>query len=174
MLKNIGLVISGLLVGIVIGCIVTMAYGGCVLSRGMFLLQDGDIIQLEEAATEAYLHQSPEVGIWAIENYLSFFDSVIERRTVAIADEQGESTDDVFILATPKLRWISYARLALLYEKTGKLTKRDDCFQKAVEILGPKKEGEQESREIMFKVVKEWDEKSRDKEAGGNHLLSPP
>ena len=87
--KKIVLFALGLLTGCVIGSIIVMAFYGYRLSRGMFMLQDMDIVMAEDSATEAYLNESPEIGIWALENYFDFFNVVIEQRT------ENQTTDEV-------------------------------------------------------------------------------
>ena len=156
MLKKLGFIVLGLLVGIIIGGVGTMAYAGFGLSRGMFMFQDADIIRAEDVATQAYLNESPEIGIWAIENYLNFFESVIKQRT-ASAKEASDKAQSVFFIATPESRWITYVRLGLLYEKVGNLTKKDEAFQTAAEILGRKTEKEK-INDYMINVVKKLDE----------------
>ena len=157
MLKKLGLIALGLLVGIIIGGVGTMAYAGFGLARGMFMLQDTDIIRAEDAATQAYLYESPEIGIWAIENYLDYFESVIEQRTEAIEDTPDEE-QSVFLIATPESRWISYVRLGLLYEKVGNIEKKQESFEKAAGLFGRKIE-DNAVEEYMTKLVKELDNK---------------
>ena len=139
MLKKIVLFVLGFLAGCIVGGILVMAYCGYTLSRGMFMLQDADILRAEDTATQAYLDESPQIGIWALENYLDFFDAVIEQRTAAI-DKMKDEAQSVFPVADPKSRWIGYVRLGLLYEKSGNVPKKDESFQKAAEIFGRKVE----------------------------------
>jgi len=152
--KKLALIVLGLLVGIIIGGIATMAYVGFSLSRGMFMLQDTDIIRVEDAATQAYLNESPEIGIWAIENYLDFFESVINQRTAAV-EETNKQPQDAFFIADPKSRWISYVRLGILYEKTGNESKRDESFQRAAELSGSN--ADEDVNEQMIKFIKKLD-----------------
>lgn len=155
MLKKLGLIALGLLVGIIIGGVGTMAYAGFGLAHGMFMLQDTDIIRAEDAATQAYLNESPEIGIWAINNYLDYFESVIYQRTEAI-EKTNKQAQEVFLIADPKSRWISYVRLGLLYEKLGNDAKKKESFEKAADLFGQEvKDGTVE--EYMTKVVKQLD-----------------
>lgn len=154
MLKKIILFALGLLTGCVISSIIVMALYGYRLSRGMFMLQDMDIIMVGEAAREAYLSEDPEIGIWALENYLGFFNVVIEQRTT---NQTTDEVEDFFVLATPGLRWTSYIRLGLLYEKVGNEKKRDESFQEAGKLF---KEEYDASKNIerMIKFVNKQDE----------------
>ncbi|MCD6175214.1 MAG: hypothetical protein J7K65_05530 [Planctomycetes bacterium] len=101
------------------------------------------------------MDKSPQIGIWALENYLDFFNAVIDQRTDEI-DKTTNEAQSVFMFTDPKLRWISYVRLGLLYEKLGNETKKDESFQKATEIFGRKvKEGKVD--DFMIKVVEGLD-----------------
>ena len=151
MLKKIGLLVLVFLTGCIVGGIIVMACYGYRLSRGMFVLQDMDIVRSENTATEAYLSELPEIGIWALNNHLDFFDDVIEQRTAG-----GDEAENVFIFMEPKLRWLSHVRLGLLYEEIGNEEKSDESFRKAAELFGPELEpGKYDEK--MVKIVKEWD-----------------
>jgi hypothetical protein len=165
MLNKFRFCFLGLLVGLIIGILVPWIYWAKTFQQHMqkmFIFQDRDIMVLELAATEAYKHESPEVGIWALENYLTFFNSVIEERIVVEEDnEKSDGQQTYFIFADPEDRWISYVRLGLLYEEIGKLAKYEECFQEAATILGAKGKG-QEGRESMIRAVNLFDEDIND------------
>lgn len=155
MLKKIGLVALGLAVGLLIGGVGVMAHYGYSLARGMIMLQEADLVRAEEAATQAYLNEAPEVGIWAMEDYLAFFEDVIAQRMAAVEEKHAQG--DVFVLARPEMRWVSYVRLALLYEKADDHAKRDEAFQKAAAIFD-KEVTEGTVEDYMREFVHKWDE----------------
>lgn len=157
MLKKLGLVALGLVVGLLIGGVGVMAHYGYSLARGMFMLQETDLVRAEESATRAYLNEPPEVGIWALEDYMAFFEEVIAHRMTAVEEEQ-DAERDVFLMARPEMRWVSYTRLALLYEKAGNEAKRDEAFQKAAAIFD-KEVTEGTVEDYMRKFVQKWDER---------------
>jgi len=157
MLKKIGLIALAFLAGILLGGVGTMAYSGYTLAHGMFILQDMDLSRAEDSATQAYLNESAEVGIWALEHYLDFYEAVIKQRTEAI-EGTSEEAKKVFLFADPNLRWVTYIRLGILYEKVGDMSKRDISFEKAKELFGAKAEDEN-INEQMIKIVKKFDEK---------------
>ena len=104
MLKKFELVFLGLLVGLILGVLMPWIYWSNVWEQHiqkMFMFQDRDIMVLELAATEAYLNESPEVGIWALENYLTFFDGVIEERTVEENNKRPDKEKTYFIFTMP-------------------------------------------------------------------------
>ncbi|MCD6175213.1 MAG: hypothetical protein J7K65_05525 [Planctomycetes bacterium] len=51
MLNKLGLVLLGFVAGLVIGGVGAMACFGFTISRGMFTLQDMDILRAEDTAT---------------------------------------------------------------------------------------------------------------------------
>lgn len=125
--KTIVFPIIGLVIGIVLGGIGSMAFFGKSLARAMFMLQEAEVLRNENSAIQAYLNESPEVGIWALENYINSMNQVIKEREI-------EDNQHVFVLIKPTitLRY-AHVRLALLYEKTGNDSKRKENFDKAFE-----------------------------------------
>ena len=154
MLKKILFALIFIVVGGVLGGIGATTYSGYYFVRGMFMLQDNDIIRMEIAATDAYFNESPEVAIWAMERYLDFFNEVVEQRITAIETTKDRSKD--FFIVTPGERWISYVRLALLYEKTGNDAKAAQCFQAAADIKGWDIE---KCKEPMIELIRKLDER---------------
>ena len=157
MLKKLGLVAIGFLVGFIVGGLGVMAYSGYTLAQGMFMLQDMDLSRAEDTATQAYFNESAETGIWALENYLDYFETVIGQRTESVDEPKS-----VFLLVDPHLRWISYVRLGLLYEKKGDMAMRDKTFEKAVTLLGLK--AEDTNINEMINAVKKHDEEDTAKQ----------
>lgn len=127
MKKTIAFTILGLLIGIGFGSIFTMAYYGHTAAEAMFMLQEVELIRNEDAAIQAYLNESPEIGIWAFENYINAINRVIKEREI-------ENNKHLFLMISPKVDLkYAYVRLALLYEKTGNDLKRKENFEKAIE-----------------------------------------
>ena len=53
MWKKIALISICLVIGFVIGCILTMAYTGHTMATTMFMLQEKEIVKMGEAARQA-------------------------------------------------------------------------------------------------------------------------
>lgn len=129
----IGLVI-GLVIGIGLGSIGSIAYLGPKLAKGMLSLQETELVRNEESAIQAYLNESPEVGIWALENYINSINQVMKEREV-------EDNQHLFFLIRPTMTLrLAHVRLALLYEKTGNDLKRKENLDKAFEYCDSIKE----------------------------------
>lgn len=149
--KTIAFTIIGLVIGIVLGSIGSMAYLGPTLTRAMFLLHETELFRNEDSAIQAYLNESPEVGIWALENYVNTMNQVIKEREI-------EDNQHVFVLIRPKitLRY-AHVRLALLYEKTGNNLKRKENFDKAFEYCDSMKIERELLEERLIEVVTKFD-----------------
>lgn len=149
-LTIIGLVI-GLVIGIGLGYIGSMAYLGHELARGMFMLHDMELVRNENSAIKAYLNETPEVGIWALENYIKAMNRVIKERKV------DNNKPYFFIIESePTLRF-AHVRLALLYEKTGNDLKRKENFEKAFEYCDSMKIEREHLEEKLIELVAKLD-----------------
>ena len=156
----IGLVI-GFVIGIVLGSIGSMTYLGPKVARGMFLLQETELVRNEDSAIQAYLNESPEVGIWALENYMN---QVMKER-------ETEDNKYLFVLIRPKttLRF-AHVRLALLYEETGNDLKRKENLDKAFEYCDSIKIEreilEKKLIELVAKVDSQFEPLDNDQDTG--------
>jgi len=135
MLKKIGFALLFVFIGIIIGGALVSALYGYKLSRMMFILQETDIMEVEEAANDAFEKESPEVAIWALEFYLDFFDEIIKQRSSAVENET-DNEKDVFLIVNPKDRFFNYAKLAVLHDEIRNKVKRDESLMKAAEMRG--------------------------------------
>ena len=151
MKKTIAFTIIGLLIGIGLGCIFTMVYLGHKLAIGMFMLQETELIRNKDDAIQAYLNESPEVGIWALENYINTINRVIKEREI-------ENNKHFFVMISPEptLRY-AHVRLALLYEKTGNDLKRKENFEKAFEYCDSMKIEREFLEERLIQIVTKLD-----------------
>ncbi len=149
--KTIALTILSLVIGIGIGIIFCIAYFGPKLARSMFILQETELVRNEDSAMQAYLNESPEVGIWALENYINSLNQVIKEREI-------EDNQHVFFMVKPKitLRY-AHVRLALLYEKTGNDLKRKENLEKAFEYCDSMKIERELLEERLIEVVTKFD-----------------
>jgi hypothetical protein len=158
MIKKIGFALLFILIGIITGGVSVSALYGYKLSRVMFFLQEADIVRVEEAASEAFEKESPEVGIWALEFYLDFFDEIIKQRLSSVENET-DNEKDVFLITNPKDRFFNYAKLALLYDKIGNEAKRDDNLRKAAEGWG-KADDEKYKEDLLECMEKMYQERN--------------
>ena len=128
-----------------------MAYFGRELSGAMFMLHDAELIRNEDSAIQAYLNESPEVGIWALKNYIKAMNRVIKERKV-------DNNQPFFMMIEPEstLRF-AYVRLALLYEKTGNDLKRKENFEKAFEYCESMKMKRELLEEKLIELVTKLD-----------------
>ena len=149
--KTIAFTITGLVIGIGLGSIGSIAYLGRELATDMFMLHDAELIRTEDAAIKAYLNESPEIGIWALENYINTMNRVFKEREI-------EDNQHVFVLLKPKttLRY-AHVRLALLYEKTGNDLKRKENFEKAFEYCDSVKIEREHLEEKLIEIVTKLD-----------------
>jgi hypothetical protein len=151
--KTIAFTIIGLIIGIGLGIIGTMAYSGQELATGMFMLQDMELMMNENSAIQAYLNESPEVGIWALENYIKAINRVIKERKV-----DNNKPYFFIIKSEPTLRF-AHVRLALLYEKTGNDSKRKENFEKAFEYCDSMKIERELLEKKLIELVAKLDSK---------------
>lgn len=133
MLKKIGFAVFFFIVGGAVGIFGTMIYSGCIMARGMFILQEMDIIRAEQIAIHAFEKESAQRAIWATEYYIDFFDSALKERTTAL-EKESLKQDDVLIVMNPKSKWLHYIRLGLLYEEIGNQEKKEELFRQAAQI----------------------------------------
>ena len=68
MWKKIGLPVLYILIGFVLGYLLSSAHYGYTMATGMFMFQEKEIFEAEDAAVRAYHNQPSEVAVWALEN----------------------------------------------------------------------------------------------------------
>jgi len=151
MKKTIAFTIIGLVVGIGLGIIFSAAYFGPPLAGSMFLYQEAELVRNEDAAIQAYLNESPEVGIWALESYIKAMNRVIKEREV-------EHRKHFFVMIKPEPT-LTYAhvRLALLYERIGNDLKRKENLEKAFEYSSSMKIERELLEERLIRIVTKLD-----------------
>ena len=149
--KTIAFTITGLVIGIGLGSIGSMVYLGHKVATVMFMLHETELVRNEDSAIQAYLNESPEVGIWALENYINSINQVIKEREI-------EDNQHVFFIVKPTitLRY-AHVRLALLYEKTGNDLKRKENLGKAFEYCDSMKIERELLEERLIEVVTKFD-----------------
>lgn len=126
MWKKIGLVVLCLLIGCVLGSILSMAYLGRSISKGMFMLQEEEIFKIGEAAEEAYYNQPNEVAVWALENYVDTLNELKKERNPA-------GVKDCYFLLSPDTDLVfAHSRLGKLYEQMGNAEKSSYHFEQAI------------------------------------------
>jgi len=62
MRKIIIFTLLGFVIGIALGCIITMAFGGHKAASAMFMFQEKAIYEMEESAIQAYYNEPNEVA----------------------------------------------------------------------------------------------------------------
>ena len=126
MKKIIILTLSGLLIGLIIGCLGTMAYFGHDLAVAMFSLQEVEILEFENSAVDAYDNQPTEVAIWALENFIGMLNRIKKERAPA-------EVENPYLMLTPDTSLVfSHARLAQLYQKMNNVEKYKYHLEQAV------------------------------------------
>ena len=126
MRKTIILVLIALVIGFAAGYVMAMAFYGYKIASGMFMLQEKEIFEMEEAALQAYHNQPNEVAIWALENYINTLNRVKEERSSAGVE------NPYFILSPIQSLAFSHARIGQLYKKMGNVEKSKYHFEQAM------------------------------------------
>jgi hypothetical protein len=126
MWKKIGLVVLGIVIGCVLGIVLSMAYMGRTLARGMFVLQEGEVIKIGEAAEDAYYNEPNEVAIWALENYIKTLNDLKEER-------KPVNVKNPYLILTPDIDLsFAHARLGKIYKQMGNDEKSRYNFEQAI------------------------------------------
>jgi len=126
MWKKIGLVVLCLVIGFVLGVILSMANYGRKLAPAMFMLQEKEIFKIGEAAEDAYYNQPNEVAVWALVNYIKTLNEVKEERSPA-------GVENPYFILSPDIDLVfSHARLGRLYEQMGNAEKSRYHFEQAI------------------------------------------
>jgi hypothetical protein len=126
MWKKIGLVVLGLVGGCVLGVFISMAYMGHTLATGMFLLQEKEVVNIGQAAEDAYYNEPNEVAVWALENYIKTLNELKEERKPA------EVKNPYFILTPDIDLFFTHARLGKIYKQLGNDEKSLYHFEQAI------------------------------------------
>lgn len=124
--KTIGFAILFLAIGLVLGFIFSAAYFGHTISTSMFMLQEKEIFELEEATEKAYYNQPIEVAIWALENYIDTLNRLKEERSSADVE------NPYFILSPDSSLAIAHARLWKLYKEVNNSEKSRYHLEQAI------------------------------------------
>ncbi len=113
MWKKIGLVILGIVIGCVLGVVLSMAYWGRTIATGMFLLQEKEVLNIGKAAEDAYYNEPNEVAVWALENYIKILNNIKEER------KSINVKNPYFILSPDTDLLFAHARLGKIYKQMG-------------------------------------------------------
>jgi hypothetical protein len=135
MWKKIGLAVLGLVIGCVLGVVLSMAYLGRTMATGMFMLQEKEILNIGEAAEDAYYNEPNEVAVWALENYIKTLNELKEeRKPVKVKNPYFILTPDIDLL-------FAHARLGKIYKQMGNAEKSHYNFEQTISYsknVGPK------------------------------------
>lgn len=113
MWKKIGLVVLGIVIGCILGAVLSMAYLGRTMATGMFSLQEKEIFNIGEAAEDAYYNEPNEVAVWALENYIKTLNNLKEER-------KSVSVKNPYFILTPNIDlFFAHARLGKIYKQIG-------------------------------------------------------
>jgi hypothetical protein len=126
MWKKIGLVVLGLVIGCVLGVVLSMAYSGHTLATVMAFFQEKEIIDMGQAAEDAYYNEPNEVAVWALTRYIKTFNELKEERRSA------KVKNPYFMLAPGIDLFIAHARLGKIYKQMGKAEKSKYHFEQAM------------------------------------------
>jgi tetratricopeptide (TPR) repeat protein len=124
--EKVVLVILCLVIGCILGGVLTMAYLGHNMAQAMFMLQEKEIFEMGEAAKDAYYNQPNEVAVWALENYIKILNELKEERSPA-------KVKNPYIILDPDTDLVfTHARLGKLYEQMGNAEKSEYNFKQAI------------------------------------------
>jgi len=123
MRKKIALAILCLAIGFIAGYIFNMTYTTAKLARAMFMLQEKEIFQMEEAAVRAYYTEPNEVAVWALENQINTLNKLKEERSQTDVNQPYWPDQSLALL---------HARLGQLYNKMNNSEKSNYHFDQAL------------------------------------------
>ena len=126
MKKTIIFTLLGFVIGVALGHIITMASQGYEIASAMFMLQEKEIFEMEEAAVQAYYNEPNEVAVWALENHIKTLNRLKEERSSA------EVENPYFIFPPFQPLVFTHTRLGQLYKKMGYIEKSRHNFEQAM------------------------------------------
>jgi len=126
MRKTIIFTLLGFVIGLAVGFIITVAFFGPKMAQAMFMLQEAEICEMEDAAVQAYHNQPNEVAIWALENYIKTLNKLKEQRSSADVE------NPYLILSPAQSLVLTHARLGQLYKKMGHVEKSKHNLEQAM------------------------------------------
>jgi hypothetical protein len=153
MWKKVVLAVVCLIIGFISGYIFVMAHEMPPIAKMMFMLQEKEIIEMEDAAKLAYHNESNEVAIWALENYIQTLDKVKKERSSTKAENPY-----VILLPTQSLVF-AHTRLGQLYKNMGNTEKSKYHFEQAISYAKSIKMP-WETEESLLSVLSELDKDS--------------
>jgi hypothetical protein len=126
MWKKIAIVGLYLVTGFILGSSISIVYATRTMAQAMFMFQETEIFELEEAAEQAYHNQPNEVAVWALENYINALNRLKEQRSSA-------KVENLYIFpSTAQSSLLAHARLGKLYKKMNELEKSKYHFEQAI------------------------------------------
>jgi len=126
MWKKTGLVVLGLVIGCVLGVILSMAYSGHTLATVMVFFQEKEIVDMGQAAEDAYYNEPNEVAVWALTTYIKTFNELEKERRPAKVKNR------YFMLAPHIDLFLAHARLGKIYKQMGKAEESKYHFEQAI------------------------------------------
>ena len=126
MKKTIIFTLLGFVIGLALGYIIAMAFTGYKIASAMLMLQEKEIIEMEEAAVQAYYNEPNEVAVWALENHIKTLNRIKEERS------SSDVENPYFILIPAQSLVCIHARLGQLYKKMGYAEKSKHNFEQAM------------------------------------------
>jgi len=126
MWKKIGLVVLGIVIGFVSGFILSMAYSGHTMATGMIFFQEKEIVDMGQAAEDAYYNEPNEVAAWALTTYIKTFNELEKERLPAKVKKP------YFMLAPHMDLFLAHARLGKIYKQMGKAEESRYHFEQAI------------------------------------------
>jgi hypothetical protein len=151
MWKKIGLAVLYLLIGCLLGSFLSMAYMGYKVATAMFMLQEKEIFQMEEAAVRAYYTEPNEVAVWALENQINILNKLKEERS------QADVNQPYFFYWPDQSLALLHARLGQLYNKMNNSEKSNYHFDQAL-YYSKRALRNVNTREDLLKLVTKIDE----------------
>jgi len=154
MRKTIIFTLLGFVIGLAVGFIITAAFSGDKMARVMFMLQEGEIIEMEDAAVQAYHNQPNEVAIWALENHIKTLNRLKEERSSA------EVENPYFILSPTQSLVLTHTRLGQLYKKMGYVEKSKHNFEQAMSNIKNARLKAVKTEEDLIALINRLDQKN--------------
>jgi len=152
MRKTIIFTLLGFVIGLAVGHIVTLAFFGYKTARAMFMLQEKEIFEMEDATVQAYHNQPNEVAIWALENHIKTLNRLKEERSSAGVE------NPYFILSPAQSLVSTHTRLGQLYKKMGYVEKSKHNFEQAMSNIENARLKAIKTEEDLIALIKRLDQ----------------
>lgn len=155
MRKTIIFTLLGFVTGLALGLITTMAFTGYKIASAMFVLQEKEIFEMEEAAIQAYYNEPNEVAIWVLDNYINRLSKLKEERS-------STEVEEPYVFLSPDYSLVlAHARLGQLYKKMGHVEKSRRNFEQAMSNIENARLGVIKTEEDLIAFMNRLDQQTK-------------